>query len=77
MEEAGSLSAQGRKPYTRARAKLADYSDAHHGEAGFFLLNAKEEAVHAHCGERELQRRPPWRGRVFFLNAKEEAVHAH
>jgi hypothetical protein len=27
MEEAGSLSARGKKPYTRARAKLADSSD--------------------------------------------------
>jgi hypothetical protein len=36
MEEAGSSSARGRKPYTRARAKLADSSDACHGEAGFF-----------------------------------------
>jgi hypothetical protein len=36
MEEAGSSSARGRKPYTRARAKLADSSDARHGEAGFF-----------------------------------------
>jgi hypothetical protein len=36
MEEAGSLSAWGRKPYTRARAKLADSSDARHGEAEFF-----------------------------------------
>jgi hypothetical protein len=36
MEEASSLSAGGRKPYKRARAKLADSSDAHHGEAGFF-----------------------------------------
>jgi hypothetical protein len=47
MEEACSSSAPGRKPYTRARAKLADSSDAHHGDAGFFL-NKKEEAVHAH-----------------------------
>jgi hypothetical protein len=47
MEEAGSSLARGRKPYTRARAKLADSSDARHGEAGFFL-NMKEEAVHAH-----------------------------
>jgi hypothetical protein len=36
MEEAGSSSARGRKPYTRARAKLADSSDTRHGEAGFF-----------------------------------------
>jgi hypothetical protein len=35
MEEAGSSSARGRKPYTRARAKLAGSSDARHGEAGF------------------------------------------
>jgi hypothetical protein len=46
MEEAGSSSARGRKPYTRTRAKLAD--DVRHGEAGVFFLNAKEEAVHAH-----------------------------
>jgi hypothetical protein len=36
MEEVGSSSARGRKPYTRARAKLADSSDARHGEVGFF-----------------------------------------
>jgi hypothetical protein len=48
MEEVGSSSTRGRKPYTRARAKLADSSDAHHGEAGFFFLNPKEEAVHVH-----------------------------
>jgi hypothetical protein len=36
MEEAGSSSARGRKSYTRARAKLADSSDTHHGEVGFF-----------------------------------------
>jgi hypothetical protein len=36
MEEVGSPSAWGRKPYTCARAKLADSSDAHHGEVGFF-----------------------------------------
>jgi hypothetical protein len=36
MEEVGSLSAQGRKSYTRARDKLV------------FFLNTKEEAVHAH-----------------------------
>jgi hypothetical protein len=47
IEEAGSSSARGRKPYTCARAMLADSTDTHHGEAGFFL-NAKEEAVHAH-----------------------------
>jgi hypothetical protein len=47
MEEAGSSSARGRKLYTCARAKLADSSDARHGEVGFFL-NAKEEVVHAH-----------------------------
>jgi hypothetical protein len=35
MEEAGSSSARGRKPYTRARAKLVDSSDTHHVEAGF------------------------------------------
>jgi hypothetical protein len=47
MEEVGSSSTRGRKPYMRARAKLADSSDAHHGEAGFFL-DVKEQAVHAH-----------------------------
>jgi hypothetical protein len=36
IEEVGSSSARGRKPYTRERAKLADSSDARHGEAGFF-----------------------------------------
>jgi hypothetical protein len=36
MEEVGSSSARGRKPYTHARAKLADSSNARHGEAGFF-----------------------------------------
>jgi hypothetical protein len=36
MEEDGSSSARGRKPYLRARAKLADSSDARHGEAEFF-----------------------------------------
>jgi hypothetical protein len=36
MEEVGSSSARGRKPYTRARAKLADSSNVHHGEAWFF-----------------------------------------
>jgi hypothetical protein len=33
MEETGSSSARGRKPYTRARAKS---SDTLHGEVGFF-----------------------------------------
>jgi hypothetical protein len=47
MEEVDSSSARGRKMYTCVRAKLADSSDARHGEAGFFL-NAKEEAVHTH-----------------------------
>jgi hypothetical protein len=36
MEEACSSSAQGRKLYTCARAKLADSSDARHGEAWLF-----------------------------------------
>jgi hypothetical protein len=36
MEEVGSSSARGRKPYKRAWAKLADSSDVRHGEAGFF-----------------------------------------
>jgi hypothetical protein len=48
MEEVVSSSAWVRKRYTRARAKLADSSDARHGEAGFFFLNAKKEAVHEH-----------------------------
>jgi hypothetical protein len=47
MEEASSLSARGRKPYTHARAKLTDSSDTAMERQGFFL-NAKEEAVHAH-----------------------------
>jgi hypothetical protein len=47
MEEVGSSSAWGRKPYTRARAKLADYSDAHHGEAGFFSsTRSKKRSMH-------------------------------
>jgi hypothetical protein len=45
MEEHGSSSDRGRKPYTPARAKLADSSDA--GKQGFFL-NMKEETVHTH-----------------------------
>jgi hypothetical protein len=45
MEEDGSSSDRGRKPYTPARAKLADSSDA--GKQGFFL-NMKEEMVHTH-----------------------------
>jgi hypothetical protein len=36
MEEAGSSSARGRKPYTHTRAKLVDSSDARHGDAVFF-----------------------------------------
>jgi hypothetical protein len=43
MEEAGSSSAQGRKPYMRARAKLADSSDAHHGEAGFYSSTQRKK----------------------------------
>jgi hypothetical protein len=43
MEEVGSLSAWGRKPYTRARAKLADSSDANHGEAGFFSSTRRKK----------------------------------
>jgi hypothetical protein len=42
MEEAGSSSARGSKTYMCARAKLADSSDARHGE------NTKVEAVHTH-----------------------------
>jgi hypothetical protein len=43
MEEAGSSSARGRKPYTRARAKLADSSDTLHGEAGFFSSTRRKK----------------------------------
>ena len=43
MEEAGSSSARGRKPYTRARAKLADSGDARHGEAGFFSSTRRKK----------------------------------
>jgi hypothetical protein len=43
MEEAGSSSVRGRKPYTRARAKLADSSDARHGEAGFFCSTRRKK----------------------------------
>jgi hypothetical protein len=43
MEEAGSSSARGRKSYTRARAKLADSSDARHGEAGFFSSTRRKK----------------------------------
>jgi hypothetical protein len=43
MEEAGSSSARGRKPYTRARAKLADSSDARHGEAEFFFSSTQRK----------------------------------
>jgi hypothetical protein len=46
MEEASSLSARGRKPYMRTRAKLVDSNDAMERQ-GFFL-NTKEEAVHVH-----------------------------
>jgi hypothetical protein len=34
MEELSFSSARGRKPYTCARAKLADSNDTRHGEAG-------------------------------------------
>jgi hypothetical protein len=43
MEEAGSSSTRGRKPYTRARAKLADSSDARHGEAWFFSSTRRKK----------------------------------
>jgi hypothetical protein len=47
MEEVGSSSARGRKPYTRERAKLADSSDARHGEAGFFSsTRRKKQSTH-------------------------------
>jgi hypothetical protein len=43
MEEAGFSSAWRRKPYTRARAKLADSSDTCHGEAGFFSSTRRKK----------------------------------
>jgi hypothetical protein len=43
MEEVGSSSARGRKSYTRARAKLADSSDARHGEVGFFSSTQRKK----------------------------------
>jgi hypothetical protein len=43
MEEVGSSSARGRKPYTRAWAKLADSSATHHGEAGFFSSTQRKK----------------------------------
>jgi hypothetical protein len=46
MEEVGSSSARERKPYTRARAKLADSNDAHHGEAGFSSTRRKKRSTH-------------------------------
>jgi hypothetical protein len=47
MEEAGSSSARGRKSYTHIRAKLADSSDAHHGEVGFFpSMRRKKRSMH-------------------------------
>jgi hypothetical protein len=46
-----------------------------HGR-GWFFVSLGEEAIHARKGQvGGLQRRTPWRGRVFFLNAKEEEVH--
>jgi hypothetical protein len=50
MEGASSSSTQGRKPYTRARAKLADSSDTHHGEAGFFPQREGRSSPRALCG---------------------------
>jgi hypothetical protein len=46
-EEVGSSSARGRKSYTRARAKLADSSDACHGEIGFFPQREGRSGPHA------------------------------
>jgi hypothetical protein len=46
MEEVGSSSARGRKPYTRARAKRTLATPAMERQS--FFLNAKEEAVHVH-----------------------------
>jgi hypothetical protein len=43
MEEVGSLLDRGRKPYTRTRAKLADSSDARHGEAEFFSSTRRKK----------------------------------
>jgi hypothetical protein len=51
MEEADSSSARGRKPYTRTRAKLADSSDARHGEAGFFSsTRGKKQSMRIEVG---------------------------
>jgi hypothetical protein len=43
MEEAGSSSARGRKPYTHARAKLVDSSDSRHGEAGLYSSTRRKK----------------------------------
>jgi hypothetical protein len=43
MEEADSSSVRGRKPYTRARAKLSYSSKARHGEAGFFSSTQRKK----------------------------------
>jgi hypothetical protein len=43
MEEVDSSSARWRKPYTCARAKLADSSDARHGEAVFFSSTRRKK----------------------------------
>jgi hypothetical protein len=43
MEEAGSSLARRRKPYTRARDKLADSNDVRHGEAGFFSSTRRKK----------------------------------
>jgi hypothetical protein len=43
MEEVGSSSARGRKSYMRARAKLANSSNAHHGEARFFSSTRRKK----------------------------------
>jgi hypothetical protein len=51
MEEAGSSLSRGRKTYTRTRAKLADSSDARHGEAEFFSsTRRKKRSTHIDVG---------------------------
>jgi hypothetical protein len=43
MEEFGSSSSRGRKAYTRTRAKLAESSEARHGEVGFFSSTRRKK----------------------------------
>jgi hypothetical protein len=51
MEEAGSSSPQGRKLYTRAKAKLAYSSDARHGEVGFSSTRRKKRSTRIEVSE--------------------------